>query len=602
MHRQIESGPLFRGAEIEKRAIDPESRTAELAFSSETPVERWFGDEILDHHKESIRLDRMSAGGPLLMDHQTSDHIGTVESVSVGADRVARAKVRFGKSARAEEIWADVQDGIRKHVSVGYRIHRMQLDETSDDGDVYRATDWEPYEISLVSVPADASVGIGRSESGQRNTILIDDNREEKTMAEKLPAVEKEPEVDVQAITNQARDAEIKRIRDLENMGEKYADFGGTDLAREMIREGKTLADMKDAVLDRLPEVVGSRQESVPASNLDMEDKEKQRYSLFRAVNAHLNKDWSKAGFELECSREIAERINKDPQGFFVPLDVLDGQRVMTTSAGGTGLKGTEHLAGSFIDALRAQSVAMSLGATVLDGLVGDVSIPKLTAGGTFYWVAEDGNITDGDGTIGSVTLSPKTIGAAVPISRKLLKQSAPSIEQVMLNDLRQGAALGIDLAALEGGGVNEPVGIINTTGVNTQAIAASAGTGYPTWAELVGFESAVGNDNALEGSLAYVTTSAIAGGMKVTAKDAGSGLFLMENNMANGYPVAVRNGLTAKSIVFGNFNDLLIGMWGVLDVMPDEATKAASGGLVLRVFQDVDVAVRHAESFCINA
>ena len=422
-------------------------------------------------------------------------------------------------------------------------------------------------------------------------------------MAENNPAVEIKPDVDAQAIINQAREAEIKRIRDLDKMGEKYAQFGGIDLAREMIREGKTLADMKDAILERMPKEVGTRQEDVPASRLDLSEKESQRYSLFRAISASLSNNWKGAEFEQECSREIAERINKDPQGFFVPMDVLDGgQRVMTTSTGGTGAVGTEHLAESFIDALRAQSVAMSLGATVLDGLVGDVSIPKLSAGGTFYWVAEDGSITDGDGTIGAVTLAPKTIGAAVPISRKLLKQSAPSVELVMLNDLRRGAALGIDLAVLEGGGANEPTGIITTTGVNTQTIAAAAGTGYPTWDELVGFETAVGNDNALEGALAYVTTSAIAGGLKVTAKDTGSGLFLMENNQANGYPVAIRNGLTPKSIIFGNFNDLLIGMWGILDVMPDEGTKAASGGLVLRVFQDVDVGVRHAESFCINA
>jgi len=598
--RKIETGPLFRGFEIDTRAINEEARTVDLAFSSETAVERFFGDEILDHGKSSIRLDRMNQGGPLLMDHDHRDHIGVVESANIGPDRIGRARVRFGNSARAKEVWQDVLDGIRKHVSVGYRIHRMALDESTDEKDIYRATDWEPYEISLVSVPADASVGVGRAQTGESFSITVEDYREENTMAQNT-AAESEPEtVDVQAITNEIREAEIKRVRDLEAIGEKYAAFGGKELAREMIAKGKDVSAMRDAVLERLPTEVGTRQEDVPASHLDMGEQEKGEYSLFRAINAHLRGTWKGAEFERECSQTIAERINKDPQGFFVPMDVLDGgKRVMTTSAGGTGLKATDHLADSFIDALRAQSVAMTLGATVLDGLVGDVSIPKLTAGGTFYWVAEDGNITDGDGTIGNVTLSPKTIGAAVPISRKLLKQSAPSVEQVMLNDLRRGAALGIDLAALEGGGTNEPDGIINATGVNTATITSA---GSPTWAELVNFETQVGNDNALEGSLAYVTTSAVAGNLKTTAKDSGSGLFLMDNGMANGYPVAIRNGLTANSIIFGNFNDLLIGMWGVLDVMPDEATKAASGGLVLRVFQDVDVAVRHAESFCINA
>ena len=168
---------------------------------------------------------------------------------------------------------------------------------------------------------------------------------------------------------------------------------------------------------------------------------------------------------------------------------------------------------------------------------------------------------------------------------------------------MARGAALAIDIAGLAGTGAsNQPTGIVNTAGVNTQSIAASAGTGYPTWAELVGFETAVADDEALMGAMRYITTSAIRGGLKVTAKDAGSGLFLLDGGEANGYPVSVSNQLAAKQIVFGNFSDVLIGMWGVLDLVPDTATKAAAGGLVLRAFQDVDVALRHPESFCINA
>lgn len=147
----------YRNAVI--RGHDDDARTVELSFSSEEPVARWEGLEILDHSPGSIRTERLQNGAPLLMDHDTRDQIGVVESVKFGSDRKGRAVVRFSRNARADDIYRDVVDGIRGNVSVGYLIH-----ETHKEGaNSYRVTDWEPYEISIVSVPADTTVGVGRS-------------------------------------------------------------------------------------------------------------------------------------------------------------------------------------------------------------------------------------------------------------------------------------------------------------------------------------------------------------------------------------------------------------------------------------------------------
>ena len=156
--------PLSRALQFERAQIDEEARTATLAFASEAPFDRWWGREILDVSPTAMRLQRLTSGANLLVDHDTRDVVGVVEQVEVGADRVARAVVRFGRSVRAEEVWQDVRDGIRRNVSVGYMIHAAKLIETDDDDDdTYRVTDWEPYEVSLVSVPADPSVGVGRA-------------------------------------------------------------------------------------------------------------------------------------------------------------------------------------------------------------------------------------------------------------------------------------------------------------------------------------------------------------------------------------------------------------------------------------------------------
>lgn len=161
--RRLDQGRAERALLVERSAIDEAARTATIAFASETPYERFWGVEILDCAPASILQGRMASGANLLCDHDPKDVIGVVESVQIGPDRIARAVVRFGKSARAEEVWQDVRDGIRRNVSVGYLIHEAQLVETKDGRDTYRVTAWEPYEVSLVSIPADASVGVGRS-------------------------------------------------------------------------------------------------------------------------------------------------------------------------------------------------------------------------------------------------------------------------------------------------------------------------------------------------------------------------------------------------------------------------------------------------------
>ena len=163
--RPAETGEVvYREARIDLRAVDEESRTVELAFASEERVERWWGVEILDHSPGSARLERLNNGASLLMDHNTRDQIGVIESARIDKDRKARARVRFGRGARASEILADVLDGIRSLISVGYRIHEEVI--TSGMGnapDEIRVTDWEPLEISFVAIPADATVGVGRS-------------------------------------------------------------------------------------------------------------------------------------------------------------------------------------------------------------------------------------------------------------------------------------------------------------------------------------------------------------------------------------------------------------------------------------------------------
>lgn len=183
---QINSGVLYRSFEIDRAAMkDGDDRTVELSFSSEAPVEQYNWDigrylEILDHGKDSVNLSRLAASAPLLLEHDRGDQIGVVEEASIGEDRKGRAKVRFGNSSRASEIYQDVKDGIRRLVSVGYRVHELVTEKVEENGlKTLRAIGWTPMEISIVSVPADVSVGVGRSEKSDGNKVNLHEETKE---------------------------------------------------------------------------------------------------------------------------------------------------------------------------------------------------------------------------------------------------------------------------------------------------------------------------------------------------------------------------------------------------------------------------------------
>jgi HK97 family phage major capsid protein len=256
---------------------------------------------------------------------------------------------------------------------------------------------------------------------------------------------------------------------------------------------------------------------------------------------------------------------------------------------------------GDFVDVLRNASSVMAAGATVLNGLQGDVVIPKKSAASTAGWIATEGAASsESEPTFGQITMSPKVVGAHTQITRLMMQQSSLDIENLIRNDLAQGIALSIDAGALSGSGSSgQPTGISNTAGINTPTAFAGVN---PTFAEVVAMETAVAEDNALLGNLAYILPASMFGALKTTAKDAGSGQFVVgPDGQINGYNAIVSNQVTAGDLYFGNFADALIGLYGGLDIVVDPYSNSTSGTVNVTALQNVDVAVRHAVSFAYN-
>ena len=270
---KIKTGDLTRIFEFDRADLDEDARTVSLSFSSETPVERWFGDEVLVHNPENIRLGRLNDGAPLLWNHNLDDQVGRVESANI-ENRRGKAVVRFSKSQRAEELYQDVKDGIVTNVSVGYRIHEME--QVEQGRDIYMATDWEPHEISMVSSGADITVGVGRSNEaiGVHQTRVI------------TPMPIKEPEkmtdeikVDVQAIRDEERSKyeaeQQERIRTINDMA-KDAPYL-RELADKALEENQPLDVFQRAALEATKQELKTK----PVQNDDFINNPKRARKLF---------------------------------------------------------------------------------------------------------------------------------------------------------------------------------------------------------------------------------------------------------------------------------------------------------------------------------
>ena len=322
------------------------------------------------------------------------------------------------------------------------------------------------------------------------------------------------------------------------------------------------------------------------------------RVSLLKIVQAGME-GRPLDGAEAEYNSEMARRNGRPAQGIYMPMRALERRVNTTTSA--DDLVGTDHRGDQYIEPLRNALLARRLGVRVLSGLRGNVSIPKAGNSTVAGWVAENSALTPSDMTFGNVGLTPKHVGALSEMSRQLIQQSDPSIEALLRDDLSFQIAKAIDSALIEGGGSNEPDGVIATLG------SANGSLATPTWAQVLAIIEGVETANAL-GSHNWLISPAGKAKLRATLKvsgDAGAG-FLMEGNTLGDYAVHTTNQLPApdsngaSSAIFGDWSQVLLGVWSELDILvnPYSETAYTKGNVLIRAMATCDIAIRHEEAF----
>lgn len=622
-------------------------RVVRCSISSETPYARYMADpesgewvkalEVLGHGPGEIDDTRMRDGLVIQDDHY-GEQIGIMDKPEVKDGKIC-GTIRFGHSQKARDIEADALDGIKRNMSVGYIVNEYKRDgvDAATGLPIFRVTNWTPYEASFVNVPADTNIGVGRAEADEPTTRTAAKPAAESTNKKGIQIMDKP--------TTAGYTADQKtKIREMASAahvsGEEVADILTSERSFEEIRE--ELLNRREKYLAEL-----AKKPAKPAAEaravIDEGDQKKirQKYDFAKVLRYYAEVAESKyssidIAFEREISDELAKQTGRAVQGILLPdfvgnraaANANDGGLTLgtpaydtDTAAGGiTGIGGagknlieTLLLSGQFIDALVATLVLREqLGAEVLTGLVGNISIPK---GGSISggWVAEGSNVAKKNPTFGQITATPHTYGAYVDITRKLLLQSSVNVQAKVLEWLLYACAAGIETAAFQGAGTSgAPTGLC--TALNS---AATAWSNAPTFDKIVDLVAAVKTANAYKPSMKFVGNSGVWAKLAKTRdyevltdgaqtpKNVGAiggsvRLLDTATNKVIGRDFVEANLMPAAKLLFGDFTQLSVCLWSGTDIIVDPYANDTNGGLRLVALQDSDILIKRPESFAL--
>lgn len=565
-------GPQFRA--MQSAGYDETGHTVTMALSSDQPVERWYGTEILSHEPGAIRLGRLKQGIPLLFNHDMDQHLGVSTGYSV-ENGTLRTTSRFGQNPLALEKELDVRSGILKDNSVGYMVYEWEITEDKNGVRTMKAIDWEPFEGSLVTVPADAKgSGVGRN-SGEGEVPVKytlrklddgtaadaeddedpedDDENDSGSESERNtnPAIQRTIMADVNADLAVANKTRVEGLRALHLSNP--TEFSAEDFTRSVV-EDVPLADAKERVADK---IIASRQRTnVPTLGDEvmggMSDKEKRSYSLRNVYCAAINqrapgtfKDKAaEAGFEREVSEDLRKRASERGltgfgAGILVPgattRALAEGMQQRALAAGGNAGAAANFVT---VDAdpialLRSKTVSLAMGAQMMTGLHGGVKLTRQNAAGQSNWLAEGVAVTETDPGFDAVLMNPHRLSMYNSYYLELLAQSGLAVDSILAADRLNVLARSLDFAGIAGPGTgNSPLGMMNQTGIaailtgTTRAangtVTAGAGGVPLTYVDVNNFEAAISTANGDIGTLGWALRPRVRAALRSTPKITG--------------------------------------------------------------------------------
>ncbi|MBG0750342.1 MULTISPECIES: phage major capsid protein [Pectobacterium] len=547
--------------EINLSSDDISDRTVMLSFSSETPVEREINgqiyNEILLHGMQNVDLRRLQNDAALLFNHDFDSLIGVVESVSIDVDKVGRALVRFSEYGLGQEKYNQVQEGILNKVSVGYEINDYEF-----RGNDLLITRWTPYEVSLVSVPADDNVGVGRSiESDDEVLEYIKNNPE---LLKKLQ--EHEDESTDESVTDNDVSTEPEQETSTES---EYINKEETRI-HEINSMGKVFG-----IEQRIVQEAINNKKSVEEFKRQMTFKEEIQMENFSLQNTIRS---------LITGERAAGEYNN--HGVVLPVSAL--QRTSTSpSSGGTLIQNTIQY-DSFIDVVRQNSVLKNFPVKIFSGLEGDgnLELPMLyddfTAGSGF--VDEDTAAVDSNAQFQNIVLTPRTFTTGVYLTR-LLQKSTAAAERYLTETIISGSAEKIERAVF--------------SKILTEAMKETIKVADLTYERITKLIGDIGDMKVSSDKLSIVMSPSLKAKLKAIHITPEQFLIDSDNRML-GIPVYeyVFSAADRDQFIIGDFSQVVLAEWSQLAIDRDDTTSRAKGGVHLRVFADVDFNITRPEYF----
>ena len=574
-----------------KRAIDSgsitinEENVIEISFASPTPYLRTDDDytynEILVISDDSVKWDRLvDQKCPLLLDHDMTKQIGVVEKAWIEGDKL-KAKVRFSECELGQTILKDVKDEIRRNVSFGYIINEFKVEKRQGEPDNVYVTNFEPYEISIVSCPADPNVGYKRSLSEEEKMENEENIEEEvKTQEDVIEAVDetkaacKEENKAACNVEETVEETPVEEIKEevveevvQEEMNDEAEEIraagelaGEEELAEECIKGKKSLEDFKNLVKSK---------RNINSNKNDKKDIQMKKYfSISKAIRNACSQ------YKGDVSKDLETQIiadNKRALGIGEEYDVVISRRALApTATNGQELITGEYLPQEFVPALRPATALSKTGYRIIPSTGHSVSFAVVTQGSTAKMYDLDGNLEDGDLKFATKELKARKAGVCVPIPYSLLLQARPEIDAIVSDDIVKALDELRDNMALIGTGENnQPVGIAKTVGVNNVPVSSIF-----TYEGVCAAEKLIRDSNDMSENLYWVMNSTNDTKFKTTLKDDVAGAeYLMTDGKINGYEAVINNALDDNTIILGNFDELVIADFDGLMLKVDDIT-----------------------------
>lgn len=567
-------GPQFRA--MQRTGYDEAAHTVQMALSSDQPVERWYGTEILSHDPTHIRQVRLKQGIPLLFNHDMDKHLGVSTGYEI-KDGSLRTTSRFGSNALALEKELDVRTEILKDNSVGYLVYEWEITEDKNGVRTMKAIDWEPFEGSLVTVPADAKgSGVGRN-TGEgevpvkysfrkldETTDPEDEDEDEDpededennagSESERTTTPETKRTITMAEATVDLAAANKTRIEGLRSLLKSNPnEFSADEFARS-VSEDVSVDSAKVAVADKV--IANSQRSNVATLGDDvmgvMSNKEVRSYSLRNVYCAAINqrapgtfKDKeAEAGLEREVSDTLRKRASERGitgfgSGIVVPgattRALVDGAQQRAVAAGGNAGTATNFVVveADPIELLRSKTITLALGARMMTGLHGALKMPRQNAAGQSNWLAEGGAAINTDPGLDAISMIPHRLSMFNSYYLEFLAQSALAIDSFLSADRMAVLARSLDFAGLAGPGTgNSPLGLMNQTGLaailtgttrNANGTVTAGAGGVPlTYVDCNNFEAAISTANGDIGTLGWALTPKVRAALRSTPKITG--------------------------------------------------------------------------------